>query len=341
MRCRARGGRQGRGASGLAEDPAPLLLRPRSWRSDNDGPRRLAALLRDNLDRVPVHTRKRYYLERVVFPEDDEPVTEPVLDSPDLTSPSNEALGHLERTWHQMVGELDTVGYFDRRAGDRCTDGHPEAVDEHHATMAKLLSRRCGWPVAWPGPQPNVTKDWLEEELFTLIEVVHDLIARPRYRSWHDFEEDFHYHAFNERAGQAVYRWKVNTLLAIHSPGYRIATDGEDAGLIVTTVPDPRAKLEQAVRTDVLDGNSDNIGHAIALFRRRGAGVEDKRSACKALAAVLEYRRTLMRTSSTRWVGSPAAVAITRRWSRPVRPGWVCGPSRTAPTTPMGPRRSP
>ena len=99
---------------------------------------------------------------------------------------------------------------------------------------------------------------------------------------------------FDERAGQAVYRWKVNTLLAIHTPGYRIATDGEDAGQIVTTVPDPRAKLEQAVRTNVPDGNSDNVDHAIALFRRRGAGVEDKRSACKALAAVLEYRRTLI-----------------------------------------------
>lgn len=265
-----------------------------SWRSDNDGPWRLAALLRDNLDRIPVHARKRYYLERAVFPED-EPVTEPVVDSPNLTSPSDEALRCLERTWHQMVGELDAVGYFDRRAGDRCTDGRPEAVDEHHATMAQLLSQRCGWPVAWPDPQPNVAKEWLEEELFTLIEVVHDLIARPRYRSWHDFEGDFHYHAFNERAGQAVYRWKVNTLLAIHAPGYRIATDGEDAGLIVTTVPDPRRRLTERVRLDVPDGNLQSIEHAIALFRRRDVTIEDKRGACRALAFVLESRRPALR----------------------------------------------
>lgn len=46
-----------------------------------------------------------------------------------------------------------------------------------------------------------------------------------------------------------------------------------------------------SLSTPAPDGNQDRIDHAIALFRRRSATVEDKRSACAALANVLEVRR--------------------------------------------------
>lgn len=65
--------------------------------------------------------------------------------------------------------------------------------------------------------------------------------------------------------------------------------------MVVTTTPDPRADLEQTVRQHVPDTNLSRIDHAIALFRQRGASVEDKRSACKDLADVLENRRPLLR----------------------------------------------
>jgi hypothetical protein len=41
---------------------------------------------------------------------------------------------------------------------------------------------------------------------------------------------------------------------------------------------------------------AEPVRHAIALFRARGAGREEKRSACVALAAVLEQRRRQIKT---------------------------------------------
>lgn len=43
-------------------------------------------------------------------------------------------------------------------------------------------------------------------------------------------------------------------------------------------------------------GTGDRVRHAVALFRRRGATEEDKRSAAVALAGVLEERRGLLKS---------------------------------------------
>jgi hypothetical protein len=47
--------------------------------------------------------------------------------------------------------------------------------------------------------------------------------------------------------------------------------------------------------SEPLNGNSP-VQHAIALFRGSDAGRQDKRSACVALALILEERRQLLKT---------------------------------------------
>ena len=95
----------------------------------------------------------------------------------------------------------------------------------------------------------------------------------------------------HESAGQAVYRWKVNDLLSRNGVELQMADAGEDQGLLVHLPDDPRCGLVEQVRVDVRDGNSDRIGHAIALYRGRRAEAPDKRRACRELADVLESRR--------------------------------------------------
>lgn len=137
-----------------------------------------------------------------------------------------------------------------------------------------------------------------QEQFLTLVEVVHDHVARPRVRHEHSFYDDhYDYGDCDERSGQAVYRWQTNTILEKYQLGYRLADTGSDRGLVVTVTEDPRDELIEAVRVDIPDGssNQDRIDHAITLFRSRYAAAADKRSACKDLADVLENRRPLLK----------------------------------------------
>jgi len=80
-------------------------------------------------------------------------------------------------------------------------------------------------------------------------------------------------------------------LLADAGIDLELAESGEDVGRLVHSPSDPRRQLAaQAISSR--SAAADPIRHAIALFRGRGAGREDKRSACIALAGVLEQRRS-------------------------------------------------
>src|SRR5699024_8548142 len=95
--------------------------------------------------------------------------------------------------------------------------------------------------------------------------------------------------------GRDIYFWLINRLLERTSIDLRLATSGEDRGRLVETQGDARNDL---VATAIAgsDGNARSpIEHAVALFRRRGTTVEDKRSACMALARILESRRALLK----------------------------------------------
>ncbi len=196
----------------------------------------------------------------------------------------------LEGGWTALVQALVQLGYLDRRAGDRCMNRQgPDGQDE---AISRLIHQHCGFPGQWPLRLDEGGQATDEDMFFTLVEVVHDLVSRPRVRQWHDYDEDFCWSSeFSDSAGQAVYRWSVNELFERHSVEYRLASEGEDAGILVRTLDDPRQDLQVRVRDNVSDGNENRVDHAIALIRKREATVEDKRSACAALSNVLEDRR--------------------------------------------------
>lgn len=94
-----------------------------------------------------------------------------------------------------------------------------------------------------------------------------------------------------------MYRWRVNTLLTEQDTDLELAETGKDRGLLVHRTSDGRQQLFDQARLHVVDGNHDRIEHAITLFRRRTASLEDKRSACKDLADVLENRRPFIKAN--------------------------------------------
>ncbi|MET9030450.1 hypothetical protein ABZW96_33260 [Nocardia sp. NPDC004168] len=201
----------------------------------------------------------------------------------------------VAREFADLIDELDQTGYFDKRFGDgRCgADGRKPGPEWMIVRQLRLVK-----PLRWPldpaelGYEPDL--------FFSLIEMLHDQIARPRtverLRTRHPLDPQCkHYVDFDVPTGQAVYRWRVNKILDRSNLGIRLAEEGEDIGLLVSRVPDVRADLVTAALSTPAAERRVAVEHAIALFRRRDADLEEKRSACIALAGLLEERRALLK----------------------------------------------
>lgn len=229
-----------------------------------------------SVDDLPVHAPRAYYLWRQRPPEPAEPTADWLT---------------LQREWMAAVEDLVLRGYLDRRAGDACEDGKE---NEQPARINQLILEHCSLGGQWPLALDEGGYATDQDYFFTLVEVFHDLVARPRLRDWHSYDEHYRYSTFDDSAGQAVYRWKVNELLTRHGAEMELADAGEDRGLLVHAPTDSREDLVAAALVQP-GADGDKARHAVTLFRSRTADVEAKRSACIALAGVLESRRKLLK----------------------------------------------
>lgn len=186
-----------------------------------------------------------------------------------------------------LFSELEDLGYFEETMGKDCPDD-PTAVDPADAIALKL-SR----PGLWPIDPELCRKD--PTLLFDLIEVLHDLVSAPRARWMHPFGGcGWHHGDYSGSRGQEVYRWRVNRLLEDSAADLYLAEAGEDRGRLVHVLDPARHELIEKM-TDPAREPRDDVLHAIALYRSRGATVQDKTSANRALAGVLEERRALLK----------------------------------------------
>jgi hypothetical protein len=191
------------------------------------------------------------------------------------------------RQFVEVVRDLGDRGYFEKRFGKDCVDD-PSPVD-----ASAVIEHEIGVPDLWP----LSTRRLDDPDLFCdVVEVLHDLVARPVKRHLHSYAGcGWHHGDFSIEVGRAVYRWRINQLLARSDLGLRLAEDGDDTGRLVATSDEAREDLLHSVldRHDAETG--DEIRHAVALFRARGADRQQKRSAVVALAHVLEERRALIK----------------------------------------------
>jgi hypothetical protein len=196
------------------------------------------------------------------------------------------------RAFASLVGELERQGYLDQALPRPCVDDRHETDHDPAAELEKRLGIAGLWPLA-----PDT---WDDSTFYGLIEVYHDLVARPRERQFHDYGGcGWHYSSFSVTAGREVYRWKSNELLQAAGISHRLADSGEDQGRLVAAFDDGRSTLLADALDHAQPGTETRVRHAIALFRRRGATHEDKRSALITLAGVLEERRQLIKTELT------------------------------------------
>lgn len=199
------------------------------------------------------------------------------------------------RNFILLVENLHQNGYLDMSFPTVCVDDNTSSA----VVPAEVLEERLGKSALWPLQESEPT--WDDDTFLDLVEVFHDLVARPRYRSWHDYGGcGYHWSSFAREPAQVLYRWRINRLLARSALQFRLANSGEDRGRLIAVTDTGRTELTAiaAARTDA--GTGDRVRHALALFRARGADEHSLRSAVIALAGVLEERRTLLETSLAR-----------------------------------------
>jgi hypothetical protein len=158
---------------------------------------------------------------------------------------------------------------------------------------SEILSRQLGYEIPeWPFREVKPDPD----DLFDLIEAFHDLVARPSRRWYHDYSDcGWHYTTFAMGPARRLYRWRVNRLLAATTLGLRLAEEGEDLGRLVRVEPTGLEDLPEKALLSTTPETTDDVQHAIALYRSRTAGVQERRSAVIALAGILEKRRNLLK----------------------------------------------
>jgi hypothetical protein len=228
-------------------------------------------------------------------------------------------LGEVSWSYVQLIEEFEADGYLVQAFGKKCVDDDSPRPDPSAVLEGRLGYDVFGWPL-----EPS-RAGWELDDFCDLVEVFHDLVARPSSRSYHSYAScGWHYWDFATGPARRLYRWRVNRLLASSTLGLRLAEEGEDLGRLVRVEPTGLEDLPEKAMQAATPEAIDRVQHAIALFRSRTAGVEERRSAVITLAGILEERRSLLKaelltkdegalfTIANQFCGSPPAGESTR-----------------------------
>jgi hypothetical protein len=265
---------------------SPMPVDPWDTSAPSPAAARLVGDLIRDADQIPAYERRRYYSARLTPPQ---PATKLALDQ-------------VKSAYAREVALLARHGYFEDAFGSSCVDAGDDPASEGQRRLSRLLGvDQPLWPLERrsepaEGPVPTrVEEDWPDELFYDVVEALHDLVARPRRRHWHDYGQEWDFSDYARAPGQAVYRWRVNDLLGHSDVPLRLAEEGSDVGQLVHAIGDPREELLQRSLQSPEPLVRDLVEHAVAQFRRRDGTVAAKREAVKTLADVLEHRRRLLK----------------------------------------------
>ena len=143
----------------------------------------------------------------------------------------------LYRRFADLIDDLRRNGYLDNELTEQCPalNQRDPSVDAGRVLLERL-GRRVFWPL-----EPD---SWDDDTFYGLVEVFHDLVARPRSTSTCRVSGCIgHYSDFSVEFGRALYRWRINRLLEACGDPLRLGDAGEDVGRLVQATDDARADL--------------------------------------------------------------------------------------------------
>jgi hypothetical protein len=203
------------------------------------------------------------------------------------------SLQTVVRRVRTAISDLERRHFFAEVLGYECVDDRSESTTD----IVEQLDRRIGKGHLDKLPD----EDWSVDDLFDVVEVYHDLAARPSDGYHHNYMGcGFHPTAYSRAAGRAIYIWTINEILKRSDLQHQLATTGEDAGRLVRATDEGSEELILTALQQSADLHDSEVPHAIALFRARNAGRDEKRSAIVVLAGILEGRREYVKSVLTR-----------------------------------------
>lgn len=186
---------------------------------------------------------------------------------------------------YSIYRSLEEGGYFQEQFGYSCVDAGEVpgklGLDIQSALLLKLRKENL-----WPFPERF--DDLSEEDLFDLIEFLHDHCSKPDEGFFHSYSQcGWHYRTFDPAAGQTEYRQKINEIIESYGLGYELSESGE-----ILEAASPGTEPLLTANLPVTDSNiRARVDSAIAKFRRYRSTAIERRDAVRDLADVLEYLR--------------------------------------------------
>ena len=203
-----------------------------------------------------------------------------ISETPEIT------LKMLKKLFMVSYDKLDEDGYFQKYFGYYCVD-RGDVKGELGIDINSMIFLGIKKDGLWP--LRAKFEDYTEDDLFDMIEFMHDHCSKPISGYYHQYSNcGHHYDIFNDNEGQKHYRDTINYILRDFKEGFEISEAGEILELAYNNI----APLLQV---DIPSSDSENITKKIDLavlkFRRHKSTLDDRRDALRELADVLEYLR--------------------------------------------------
>lgn len=200
----------------------------------------------------------------------------------------------LRTLFHDIHVRYEDAGYFQEHFGYGCVDqGHvPGRLGSNIPAQLRLKLRKENiWPIN------EHFEAYTEDDLFDMIEFLHDHISKPIEGWHHDFSDcGMHYQSFDKTSGQDEYRDDINEILRDYDSGYAISPDGEILHAVESGFENLfKAELPESNRSAI----EGRVNSAISKFRRYKATLDDRRDAIRDLADALESIRPKLKAVLT------------------------------------------
>ena len=191
------------------------------------------------------------------------------------------------RLFGSTFSELQRAGYFQESLGDYCVD-YPNLLpgsvgQDIEAFFVRKLRKDSLWPIR------DNFESYSEDDLFDVVELLHDLVSKPLEGNHHRFGEcGWHYTIFDKDEGRAYYRSQINELLEDYGEGFELSDEGE---VLRRGVEGLHSLLEVDLPEIDAENIEERVEGAVKKFRRRQATSDDRRDAVRDVADVLEFLR--------------------------------------------------
>lgn len=198
-------------------------------------------------------------------------------------------LDRIKTLFAALVSELQGDGYFHEYFGFYCVDAEdvPGKIKSPEAHILLTLRKDNLWPIG------RCIGNYTEDDLFDMIEYLFNAVSKPLTGTMHSYGGcGMHWETFDKRAGDEIFRTRINEILGLYEKRFELSEDGEilhraEEGfepIIDAKVPTNDEKVRSRVEAAVLQ------------YRRHGSTADDRRRAVRDLADVLEYLRPQVKT---------------------------------------------